>query len=159
MMRRINAWFNACSQSVFWLAATLGLTGSAAAQASDVNISLHGQVVPGLYGHVRVGEPERTVIYHEPVRVYHQPVYHPTTEVRYYPAPVYLQPIIIHAPKKHRRNWKKHCHAYHACGRQVQFVDSDQPRRYRNRTVESYGYGQARGEVREERRHYHQGHH
>lgn len=161
MMRRINAWFNACTQSALWFAATtLGLASSTAASAADVNISLHGQVVPGLYGHVRVGEPQRTVIYQEPVRVYHQPVYHhPTTEVRYYPAPVYVQPIIIHAPKKHRRHWKKHCHAYHACGRQVQFVDSYEASRYRNSTVESYGYGQARGAVREERRHYHQGHH
>ncbi len=159
-MRGINAWFNACTQSAFWLAATLGLAGSAVAHAADVNISLHGQVVPGLHGHIRVGEPERTVIYHEPVRVYHQPVYHhPTTEVRYYPAPVYVQPIIIHAPKQHRRHWKKHCHAYHACGSQVQFVDVYEAPRYRSQSRESYGYGQSRAEVREERRHYHQGHH
>ncbi len=156
MMRRINASFNIRSQSVLWLtAATFCLAVSAAAQAADVSLSLHGQVVPGLYGQVQISEPSRTVIYHEPVRVYH----HPTTEVRYYPAPVYVQPMIIHAPKKHRRNWKKHCHAYQACGRQVQFVDYYQAPRYRNHTVESYGYGQSRDGAREEHRHYHQGHH
>ncbi len=121
---------------------------SGSALAADVSISLHGQVQPGLYGSVNIGDRSPTVIYHEPVRVYHEPVY-----VERHYAPVVVQPIIIHAPKKHRKHWKKHCHQYHACGREVRFVEVyDNPRYY---SRESYGYDGRHHQSREERRHYH----
>lgn len=121
---------------------------SSSALAADVSVSLHGQVQPGVYGSVHIGDRSPTVIYHEPVRVYHEPVY-----VERHYAPVVVQPVIIHAPKKHRKHWKKHCHRYNACGREVRFVEVyDQPRYY---SKESYGYDTRRSEGREERRHYH----
>lgn len=125
---------------------------SSSALAADVSISLHGQVQPGLYGAVTVGDHSPTVIYREPVRVYHEPVYVERHYSAGHYAPVVVHPIVIHAPKKHRKHWKKHCHQYHACGRQVRFVEVyEQPRHY---SRESYGYDGRRYEGREERRHY-----
>lgn len=127
---------------------------STSSLAADVSISLHGQVQPGLYGAVTVGDRHPTVIYHEPVRVYHpEPVYYERHYSTSHYAPVVVQPIIIHAPKKHRKHWKKHCHQYHACGREVRFVEVYDAPRYHSR--ESYGYDGRRHEGREERRHYH----
>ncbi len=142
------------SRHVRWLYLGVLAMISSSALAADVSISLHGQVQPGLYGSVSVGERYPTVIYQEPVRVYHpEPVYVERHYSTSHYAPVVVQPIIIHAPKKHRKHWKKHCHQYRACGREVRFVEVyEQPRHY---SRESYGYDGRRYEGREERRHYH----
>jgi len=35
-----------------------------------------------------------------------------------------VAPIYLHVPPAHARNWRKHCHEYHACNRPVYFVRS-----------------------------------
>jgi hypothetical protein len=35
-----------------------------------------------------------------------------------------VEPIYLHVPPGHAKNWRKHCHEYHACGRPVYFVKS-----------------------------------
>jgi hypothetical protein len=35
-----------------------------------------------------------------------------------------LEPIYLHVPPGHARNWRKHCHEYNACNRPVYFVRS-----------------------------------
>ncbi|MBU1435729.1 MAG: hypothetical protein KKF79_00005 [Gammaproteobacteria bacterium] len=126
-------------------------------QASDVSISVQGQIQPGVYGQLQVGQPAVTV-YQQPVytqRVYAQPVY--TKQV--YAQPVYqerrviVQPILVQASKKHRKHWKKYCHHYGACQQPVTFVEVD----YRPRTQyeKVYVYNDRQSGGREEKRHYH----
>jgi len=89
------------------------LAGSGAGIAGDLNIHvmLSGEVAPGVYGQVQIGNEPR------PPLVYAQPVLIEPQAVR--PAPVYL-----HVPPGHAKNWRKHCHEYNACNRPVYFVRS-----------------------------------
>jgi len=82
------------------------------ALAADVGVSVSiGQ--PGFYGHIDIGNvPPPPVVYAQPVIV--QPV----------PVGVVYQPIYVHAPPGHVKNWAKHCGQYGACGRPVYFVQS-----------------------------------
>jgi len=89
------------------------LAGSGACVAGDLNIHvmLSGEVAPGVYGQVQLGNDPR------PPLVYAQPMLIEPQVVR--PAPVYL-----HVPPGHAKNWRKHCHEYNACNRPVYFVRS-----------------------------------
>ena len=123
-------------------------------QAKDVSISVQGQIQPGVYGHIQVGQPAVRV-YHQPV--YQQPVYHQPVYVHhdYAPQTVYVQTVLVQAPRKHRKHWKKYCHHYGACQQRVQFVEVD----YRPRQYEKvYVYQERDHGRREEKRHYHRGH-
>ncbi|MBV9345634.1 MAG: hypothetical protein JOZ03_11670 [Gammaproteobacteria bacterium] len=88
---------------------------SAAAQAISVGATISGQVVPGVYGQVVIGDrPPPPLVYATPVVVA--------------PAPVALtappEPIYLHVPPGHARNWHRHCAEYNACNRPVYFVRS-----------------------------------
>jgi hypothetical protein len=88
------------------------------AQAQNVsfNATIGGQVVPGVYGQVAIGNgPPPPVVYAQPVIAQPAPVVVGTM-----PA----EPIYLHVPPGHARNWHKHCHEYHACERPVYFVKS-----------------------------------
>jgi hypothetical protein len=44
------------------------------------------------------------------------------------PGPVAVQapePVYLHVPPRHSRNWRKHCRRYNACGQPVYFVRED----------------------------------
>jgi len=83
---------------------------AAAAQAADVGVSISvGQ--PGFYGRIDIGDfPPPQVIYRRPVVVL--PPH----------ATVVEEPVYLHVPPGHAKNWRKHCHKYDACGRPVYFV-------------------------------------
>ncbi|HKD54982.1 MAG TPA: hypothetical protein VKB72_12280 [Steroidobacteraceae bacterium] len=100
--------------SVLALGAALPL---ARAQSVSISADITGEVVPGVYGHVVIGNgaPPPPVVYAQPV------VAVPATVV--VGAPV-LEPIYLHVPPGHARNWRKHCHEYNACNRPVYFVRS-----------------------------------
>ncbi len=66
-----------------------------AASASQVEVNLYGQVLPGVQGHVRVSDPY----------------------------PRYDRVIVIEAPYAHQRDWGRYCHHYGACGQSVRFVE------------------------------------
>jgi hypothetical protein len=88
------------------------------AQAQNVsfNATISGQVVPGVYGQVAIGNgPPPPVVYAQPMIAQPAPVIVGA-------APV--EPIYLHVPPGHARNWHKHCHEYHACERPVYFVRS-----------------------------------
>ena len=88
------------------------------AQAQNVsfNATISGQVVPGVYGQVAIGNgPAPPVVYAQPVIAQ--------------PAPVIvgaapIEPIYLHVPPGHAKNWNRYCHQYHACNRPVYFVKS-----------------------------------
>ncbi len=88
---------------------------TSAALATDVGVSVSvGQ--PGFYGRIDIGNAP------PPVLVYAQPVVvQPVRVVQ----PVPVQPIYLHVPPGHAKNWSKHCHKYDACARPVYFVKDD----------------------------------
>ena len=94
---------------------------SAPAVAADVGVSVSvGQ--PGFYGRIDIGNfPQPQVIYPKPVVI---------QSVAVVPQPIYL-----HVPPGHAKNWRKHCGKYNACNQPVYFVREDW---YNNVYVPSY---------------------
>jgi hypothetical protein len=95
---------------------TLALGATAPlAQAGDVgvDVTITGEIVPGVYGRVDLSNrPPPPLVYATPVVIER-------------PAPrVVVEPIYLHVPPGHAKNWRKHCHEYHACNRPVYFVRS-----------------------------------
>ena len=88
------------------------------AQAQNVsfNAIISGQVVPGVYGQVAIGNSA------PPPVVYAQPMIAEPAPVVVGAVPV--EPIYLHVPPGHAKNWHKYCHEYHACERPVYFVRS-----------------------------------
>ncbi len=86
--------------------AILAMVGTSAF-AADVGVSVSiGQ--PGFYGRIDIGDyPQPRVIYREPRVIEHV---------------VVREPIYLHVPPGHAKNWRKHCHKYDACGERVYFV-------------------------------------
>jgi hypothetical protein len=98
------------------LVAAAVIAGTAvAAGAADVAVSIGGQISPGVYGRIdiRDGAPPPPVVYAQPVTI-----------VRPAPTVVVGQPLYLHVPPGHARDWAKHCRRYDACGRPVYFVKS-----------------------------------
>ena len=117
----------------FLFAAAL-VTITAPALAADVGVSVNvGQ--PGFYGRIDIGNyPQPQLIYPAPVMI--QPM----------SMGMALQPIYLRVPPGHRKNWRKHCQRYGACGQSVYFVRDNW---YNNVYVPSYrAYGNYPGEGR-----------
>jgi hypothetical protein len=114
--------------------AAVALAGAHVGRAGDlgINIIVSGQVAPGVYGQVQLGNAAR------PPLVYAQPM---LIEPQAAPPP----PVYLHVPPDHARNWRKHCREYNACNRPVYFVRSaeyapDYERRKHDRE-DDHGHG------------------
>jgi len=119
----------------------------AQAQNVSVNAVITGEVVPGVYGQVVIGNrAPPPVLYAQPVVVEPAPV------VVGVPEP---QPIYLHVPPGHAKNWRKHCHEYHACNRPVYFVRSAEyePGYRADRGRDEHGQGHRDKDERGEREH------
>lgn len=80
--------------------------------AADVGVSVSiGQ--PGFYGQIDIGNQ-----YSRPALIYSQPVV-------IQPVQVIRQPMYLHVPRGHAKNWRKHCRQYGACGTPVYFVQDN----------------------------------
>jgi uncharacterized protein YcfJ len=93
------------------LCAIAAVTVSVSAFATNVGVSVSaGQ--PGFYGRIDIGNVPQPpqLVYAEPVVI--QPM----------SVGVVRQPIYLHVPPGHAKNWRKHCGKYHACGHPVYFV-------------------------------------
>jgi hypothetical protein len=90
--------------------AALFTVASSVALAADVGVSISvGQ--PGFYGRIDIGNaPPPVLIYPQPVMV---------QQVRG------AQPIYLHVPPGHAKDWRKHCSKYNACAQPVYFVKDD----------------------------------
>ena len=87
----------------------------AAAGQPVINVSVGGEIAPGVYGRVDFGNaPPPPVLYPQPV-IIAQPAQR-----------VVMQPLYLHVPPGHAKKWDKHCHRYDACGRPVYFVKSSE---------------------------------
>jgi hypothetical protein len=94
------------------VALALGATTAAHADV-DISVAIQGEIAPGVYGRVDLnGRPPPPLVYAQPV-VIEQP-----------PPHVVYAPLYLHVPPEHARDWRLHCHEYHACDRQVYFVRS-----------------------------------
>ncbi|RJF97165.1 hypothetical protein [Noviherbaspirillum saxi] len=100
--------------SFITIASAVLALGFSPAHANDVNVgvSVGGQISPGVYGRINIGNTPPPLVYQQPVVIARQarPV-----------APVYM-----HVPPGHAKNWGKHCHRYSACGQPVYFVKSSE---------------------------------
>jgi hypothetical protein len=97
---------------IFSMAAVL-FVGIGTCRAGDlsVNVILSGQVAPGVYGQVQLGNDRPPpLVYTQPMLIVAQPQ----------PPP----PVYLHVPPGHARNWRKHCREYNACNRPVYFIRS-----------------------------------
>ena len=93
----------------------IAMAPSLHAQNVSVTATISGEIVPGVYGQVVLGNGP------PPPLVYAQPVLAVPVVVA---QPVPLEPIYLHVPPGHAKHWRKHCHEYHACDRPVYFVRS-----------------------------------
>lgn len=104
--------------SILSVAALAGAATCAEAQNVSVNAVISGQVVPGVYGQVVIGNaPPPPVLYQQPMIAQPPPVMVGAPPV---------EPIYLHVPPGHAKHWRKHCYEYHACNRPVYFVRSEE---------------------------------
>lgn len=85
---------------------------SAQAAQPIINLSIGGEISPGVYGQVQFGNaPPPPVVYAQPT------IIEDHGDRR-------LAPIYLHVPPEHATHWGKYCHRYNACNRPVYFVKS-----------------------------------
>ena len=90
----------------------VGAAGFAQAQAF-INGTISGQLAPGVYGQVNIGNAPPPLMYAQPM----------------WGGPVVpqVQPIYMWVPPGHARNWRRHCGRYNACGKPVYFLRDAPP--------------------------------
>ena len=85
------------------------------AQNVSVGVTISGEVVPGVYGQVVLGNrPPPPLLYAQPV------IAEPVVVAE----PVRVEPLYLHVPPGHAKHWRRHCREYNACNRPVYFVRS-----------------------------------
>ena len=96
------------------VAALLPVMAPAQAAGVDIGVSI-GISQPGVYGRIDIGRfPQPQVVVAQPIYI--------EREVRVVRQP---EPVYMWVPPGHRKNWKKHCREYGACGVPVYFVRDD----------------------------------
>ena len=96
------------------LAGVALICAGAANAGTSVNVIVEGQIKPGVYGRVEVGNPSVPPPVWQP-----QPVI-----IAPRPQVVEVVPVYMHVPPAHARNWRKYCRHYDSCGQPVYFVRS-----------------------------------
>jgi hypothetical protein len=115
-----------------WLA--LATCALPAAAGTDIGVSI-GVSQPGFYGRIDIGSVSAP-----PMLIYPQPVViAPPRTV------VVQQPIYMHVPPGHAKDWRKHCARYDACGRPVYFVQEDWYERHYGGGPSNKGHGKGKG--------------
>ena len=93
---------------------------------------------PGYYGRIDIGNfPQPQLIYLQPVVI--EPV----------PVGVVPQPLYLHVPPGHAKNWRKHCAKYNACGQPVYFMSDNW---YNNVYVKGHGKGDDKGQGKKQKK-------
>lgn len=96
-------------------ACLLAFAALAPVHAADVDVGVSISVgQPGFYGRIDIGNvPPPVVVYPQPVIIQQVPV------------AVVRQPIYLHVPPGHQRDWARHCYRYAACNQPVYFVQEN----------------------------------
>ncbi|WP_087746095.1 MULTISPECIES: hypothetical protein [unclassified Acidovorax] len=119
-------------------ATALLLVAAAGAQAQTYfNSTVGGQLAPGVYGRIDIGNAPPPLIYAEPMIIQRPAVMVPRS------------PIYLYVPPGHAKNWGKHCARYNACGQPVYFVKEP---------VRGQNYGGRPGNDRRDDRRWDDGH-
>jgi hypothetical protein len=129
------------------LLAACALTLAIPAFAADVGVSVSISQ-PGVYGRVDIGRfPQPQVVVQQPVIIQRPVVVHQPQ-----PQVVVMQPepVYMWVPPGHRKNWRRHCGKYNACGVPVYFVqdqwyDQNVRRPGHDRDGDDRGRGHGRG--------------
>ncbi len=87
----------------------LGLAVATLAASAQVTVRLNGEVAPGVYGRVTIGDDRPRLVYTQP-----QVIVRDRTYVE--------EPVYLYVPQQHQRRWSRYCHRYDACNRPVYFV-------------------------------------
>jgi hypothetical protein len=107
-----------------FLATALPVLAAPQNQGPDIGVSVQISQ-PGVYGRIDIGRfPQPQVVVAQPV-IIQRPVYVQQAQVQQpqmYRAP---EPVYMWVPPGHRKNWRKHCREYNACGVPVYFVRDD----------------------------------
>lgn len=81
--------------------------------AAQAQVSAHIDIgQPGFYGTINIGDDRPRLYASQPVIVERHEHY-------------VAQPVYLRVPPGHRKNWRKHCSRYNACGQRVLFVRDD----------------------------------
>ncbi|MBS1140323.1 MAG: hypothetical protein H6R13_1776 [Proteobacteria bacterium] len=113
----------------FLIAAAMAAATLSAPASAQVSINI-GQ--PGFYGRLDIGGfPPPPLLFPEPLMIHRGPISRP--------------PLYLRVPPGHARDWRRHCHRYHACGERVYFVQDDWYRheyapRYQERHIHHRSY-------------------
>lgn len=78
----------------------------------SVSVTVSGEITPGVYGEVQIGNAPPPLVYVQPMIISPRP--HHTEE----------RPVYLHVPPGHAKHWARHCREYNACNRPVYFVRS-----------------------------------
>jgi hypothetical protein len=119
-------------------ASVLAMAGGATAAEVGVSVQISQ---PGVYGRIDIGRfPQPQLVVTQPI-IITRPVV-----VQQAPTP---QPVYMWVPPGHRKNWRKHCSRYRACGVPVYFVQdqwySEHVRGQGQDRPTDQGKGQGRG--------------
>jgi hypothetical protein len=95
------------------LATIVAVTASPFAVAADPVATISEPVKPGVYGRLAM------VSKATPALVYEQPMFIEPPAVA-----GKIEPVYLHVPPEHAKNWKKYCSKYKACDHPVFFVKS-----------------------------------
>jgi len=101
--------------AAFAIPLALGLSESAQGAEVSLDVVIHREIRPGVYGRIEIGGAPPPVVYAQPRIIVRQP-----------PAAVAPTPVYLHVPPGHAKNWAKHCRKYNACSRPVYFVKSEE---------------------------------
>jgi uncharacterized membrane protein YgcG len=88
--------------------------GLAQAQAY-VSGSVSGQLAPGVYGRVDIGNAPPPLLYQQPMLIAPPAVMVPQ------------RPVYMWVPPGHARDWRRYCGRYNACGQSVYFLRNPPP--------------------------------
>lgn len=126
------------------MAAALGAAAGAAHAQAYVNATVGGQIAPGVYGRVDIGNGG------PPALLYPQPVVIAPPALAVPRAPIYM-----YVPPGHAKHWSKHCARYAACGQPVYFV-KERPRARGH--FRDHDYDRYEGRRYKDKHHHERGH-
>jgi hypothetical protein len=96
-------------------AVTLVCAAGLAQAQTYISGSVSGQLAPGVYGRVDIGNAPPPLLYQQPMLIAPPAVVVPQ------------RPVYMWVPPGHSRDWRRYCGRYNACGQPVYFLRNPPP--------------------------------